>query len=92
MWCIIQICNILEDYASFHFYYRCVTDIYLWQEILGAHALCGLAAKFQNPILCGVSPVSQNPYIEYLNQFDHSYTLLIVEIILKVFAFESEER
>ena len=36
---------------------------------MGAHGLSGHSAKRRNPILHAVSPVSQNLYIESLNQF-----------------------
>ena len=36
---------------------------------MGAHGLSGHSAKRRNPILHAVSPVSQNLYVESLNQF-----------------------
>ena len=36
---------------------------------MGAHGLSGHSAKRRKPILDGVSPVSQNLYVESLNQF-----------------------
>ena len=36
---------------------------------MGAHGLSGHLAKRRNPILLAVSPVSQNLYVESLNQF-----------------------
>ena len=58
----------LQEYGSFHFYSLCVTVYYLWREVLGAHALCGHAAKCRNPILRAVSSVPQNLYVKYLIQ------------------------
>ena len=37
---------------------------------MGAHGLSGHSAKRRNPILHAVSPVSQNLYVESLNQFN----------------------
>ena len=54
----------LQDYGSFHFYSLHVTVFLPLTRSFGAHALCGHAAKRQNSILCAVSPVSQNMYVE----------------------------
>ena len=59
----------LQEYGSFLFYSRYVIVFKQWREVLGAHGLSGHSAKCRNPILHGVSPVSQNLYVESLNQF-----------------------
>ena len=59
----------LQEYGRFHFYSRYVIVFKQWWEVLGAHGLSGHSAKRRNPILHAVSPVSQNLYIESLNEF-----------------------
>ena len=59
----------LQKYGIFHFCSRYVTVFQQWREVLGAHGLSGHSAKRRNPILHGVSPVSQKLYVESLNQF-----------------------
>ena len=59
----------LQEYGRFHFYSRYVIVFKQWREVLGAHGLSGHSAKRRNPILHAVSPVSQNLYVESLNQF-----------------------
>ena len=59
----------LQDYGGFYFCSRCVTVFYYWREVLGTHKLCRHSAMRQNPILCAVSPVSQNLYGQSLNDF-----------------------
>ena len=59
----------LQEYGRFHFYSRYVIVFEQWREVLGTHGLSGHSAKRRNPILQAVSPVSQNLYVESLNQF-----------------------
>ena len=59
----------LQEYGRFHFCSRYVIVFLQWREVLGAHGLSGHSAKRRNPILHGVSPVSQNLYVKSLNQF-----------------------
>ena len=59
----------LQEYGRFHFYSRYVIVFKQWREVLGAHGLSGHSAKRRNPFLHAVSPVSQNLYVESLNQF-----------------------
>ena len=88
----------LQGYGRFHFYSRYVIVFKHWREVLGAHGLSGHLAKRRNPILLAVSPVSQNLYVESLNQiyiflarkyasFGHS--ALLSQSFRKVVAFES---
>ena len=59
----------LQEYGIFHFHSRYIIVFWQWREVLGAHGLSGHSAKCRNPILRAVSPVSQNLYVESLNQF-----------------------
>ena len=59
----------MQDYGSFHFCSRCVTFSFTNEEVLGAHELCRHSAMCHNPILCAVSPLSQNLYGQSLNDF-----------------------
>ena len=59
----------LQEYGRFNFYPRYVIVFSQWREVLGAHGLSGHSAKRRNPILHAVSPVSQNLYVESLNEF-----------------------
>ena len=47
----------------------CLLSKSLRKVVLGAHKLCRHSAMRRNPILCAVSPVSQNLYGQSLNDF-----------------------
>ena len=69
IWGIIQVSlsvRYLQEYGSFHFTLD-MLQVFSFDKKSRVHM--HYLAKRQNLILCVVSPVSQNLYVEYLNQF-----------------------